>query len=209
MLFLDRQLDLHQESRVGIPGGDLALVQLDRPGRDCQTKADAAARAAAVRFDAVERLEYLGKRIRGHAWTEVAERDRWRGGRGSTAEPRLHFPSGAWRMALRSTLSQARCRSSKSPVTTAVASIRGSKRQPCISASSAQLVTSSRSKITDVDVFEDSGGRVALRTSELQQLVDQVREPVGFLANAGERRLAVSVGFGELDGEPQPRQRRS
>ena len=62
---------------------------------------------------------------------------------------------------------------------------------------------------TDVDVFEDSGSRVALRTSELQQLVDQVREPVGFLANAGERRLAVSVGFGEFDGEPQPRQGRS
>ena len=49
-----------------------ALVQLDRPARDRQAQTQAAARAIAVRIDAVERIEDSRQRFVGHARTVVA-----------------------------------------------------------------------------------------------------------------------------------------
>ena len=123
------ELDRHHEPRLGVGGGDGAVVQPHRAIGDGQPQADAAARSAAVALDPKERLEDAGQGVVGNARTVVADGDP--GGRPSARSSiSTGYSAGEWRTALRSTFSTARRSSSGSPGMSPAPAIRSSNRHP-------------------------------------------------------------------------------
>ena len=112
-----RQLDGDLQPRFCPLRGDPALVQLHGTPGDGQAQADAAAGPAAVALDPEERLEdrraatRRGRRGRGRAPSRSPRSPR------TSSPTSIGVPSGAWRIALRTTFSTARRRSSDSPGT--------------------------------------------------------------------------------------------
>ena len=64
-------------------------------------------------------------------------------------------------------------------------------------------------QFAEFDFLGVSGRGITLGPRELQQLVNQLIEPIAFLSYPRECRLAVIAGFRQLDREAQPRQGRA
>ena len=105
--------------------------------------------------------------------------------------------------------SLARRRSSRSPATTKERSPASVSRQSGRVGLEGAIGDELLEQLGQVDVLDVPRAGVAFGPGELEQLVDQVVEPIGLLVDPRQGRLAVGAGLGQLDGESQPGQRRA
>ena len=121
--------------------GDFTSMQVDGAAGDGQPQPDAAAGPAAIAFDANKWLENRSEQVVRHAGPMIAHADRRPCRRLNSRPISTAVPSGAWRMAFRTTFSTARRKSSGWPLTRQGIDLRHVQRAPFASASTSQSST--------------------------------------------------------------------
>ena len=115
--------------------------------------------------------------------------------------------SGAWRIALRTTFSTARRKSSGWPLTLHEPEIMTSSEHPFASASTSQSSIRPSSKIVERQNFEVVGRWISLGARQLQQFIDEYAQPADIALDARKVFGGDFAGAGQIDGDVESSQR--